>query len=165
MNDIFFNKDFDSKTCSEVSKFIINLNKIDNTSPINIYIDSYGGNVYQCLGLISVIEASKVPVYTHVLGCAMSCAFMLAISGHKRFAYKYSTFMYHQVSTNNVYGDIKGIKDDIKEAERIQKIFENIVLSKTNIDKNILIDVFNNRTDWYMSAKEALKLNCIDKII
>src|SRR5437763_689012 len=53
-------------------------------NPIQIYIDSYGGSVYQCFGLLSVMEKSKTPIHTIVTGCAMSCGFMIAITGHKR---------------------------------------------------------------------------------
>jgi ATP-dependent Clp protease protease subunit len=54
------------------------------SSPIVIYIDSYGGSVYQCLGLISVMMNSKTKIHT-ITGVANECN-MILISGHKRFS-------------------------------------------------------------------------------
>jgi ATP-dependent Clp protease protease subunit len=63
--------------------------------PIKIHIDSYGGAVYQCFGLLGIIKSSKTTIHTLVTGCAMSCGFLIAIAGHKRFAYEKSTYLYH----------------------------------------------------------------------
>ena len=67
--------------------------------PIKIYIDSYGGAVYQCFGLLSIMDNSKTPVHTIVTGCAMSCGFLIAIHGKHRSVHKNATLMYHQVSS------------------------------------------------------------------
>ena len=64
---------------------------------IKIYIDSYGGQVYQCFGLIGVME-SKTEIHT-VCSAAMSCGFIILINGHKRFAYRHATPLYHRVSS------------------------------------------------------------------
>jgi len=135
-----------------------------NSNPIKIYIDSYGGNSYQMLTLMSIIEKSSTPIHTIVTGCAMSAGFMIAISGHKRFAYNMSTFMYHQMSTI-VYGKLEDIKNDVVECERITKIVEDYVIKRTNITKKELKHNFEFKKDWYFSAKDALKYGIIDEII
>lgn len=43
--------------------------------PIKIYINSYGGEVYDMWGLIDIIVNSKTPIYTYCTGYAMSAAF------------------------------------------------------------------------------------------
>lgn len=107
IRDLFFNKQVDQSSIGELTKSIVeiinddkHLKKISKImgykyepKPINIYIDSYGGHVYQILGLISIIEKSKTPIHTIVTGCAMSCGFLLLLSGHKRFAYPLSTVL------------------------------------------------------------------------
>ncbi len=81
------------KKLSEISGFIY------LPKPIELYIDSYGGVVYQCFGLLSVMKKSKTPVHTIVTGCAMSCGFMIAITGHRRICYEKATYMYHQAGS------------------------------------------------------------------
>jgi ATP-dependent Clp protease protease subunit len=132
--------------------------------PIQIYIDSYGGAVYQCFGLLGVMEKSETPIHTIVTGAAMSCGFMILISGHERFGYRLSTPLYHQVSTG-FYGNVQDMEEKLQETKRLQKLIEEITLDKTNISKKKLADVLKNKVDWYMSAEEALELGVIDAII
>ena len=69
-----------------------------NREPIKLYINSYGGSIYDMWGLIDVILNSKTPIYTYCTGYAMSAAFKIFLAGHKRYCYKHSIFMYHQMS-------------------------------------------------------------------
>lgn len=132
--------------------------------PIKVYIDSYGGHVYQCLGLLGVMGNSVVPVHTIVTGCAMSCGFLIAVAGHERYAYDKATFMYHQVSTG-FEGKIKDMDEDFIETKRLQKIIETHTLSKTKLTKKQLTDNYNAKKDWYINTKDALKYKIIDEII
>lgn len=132
--------------------------------PIKIYIDSYGGAVYQCFGLLSVMEKSKVPIHTIVTGCAMSCGFMIAISGHKRFGHTASTYMYHQVSSGSI-GKVKDMEERLMETKRLQKKIEEITVNKTSIPQKKLRKVYETKHDWFIETDEAMELGIIDKII
>lgn len=132
--------------------------------PIKIYIDSYGGYVYQILGLISVMETSKTSIHTICTGTAMSCGFVMLISGHKRFAYKHSTMMYHQVSALK-YGKMKDLEESVFESKRLQKKIEELTLEKTKITEKLLKKNYKKKQDWYMTSKEAKKLGVIDEIL
>ena len=132
--------------------------------PIVIYIDSYGGAVYQCFGLLSIMKSNGTPVDTIVTGCAMSCGFMIAIHGAHRSIHKYGTMMYHQVSSGT-FGKVADMEDEIFEAKRLQKKIEEMTLSNTKITKEKLEKVYKKKQDWYIDAKSALKLGCIDEIV
>jgi ATP-dependent Clp protease protease subunit len=148
-----------------VIKSILEINEDNKTSsPIKLYINSYGGDVYEFFGLIDVIIASKTPVYTYTLGAAMSCALLVALAGHKRFAYKHSTFMYHQISLGE-WDVAKNLEEDLIETKRLHKLIEEMVLDKTTITKEQIEDVHNHKRDWYISPEEALKYKIIDQII
>jgi ATP-dependent Clp protease protease subunit len=129
-----------------------------------MYIDSYGGYVYQCMGLISLMKSSKVPIHTIVTGCAMSCGFLISISGHKRFGYPRSTYLYHQVSSGAI-GKVKEMEEEIIEAKRLQALIEDVTLSSTKITTKKLEKIYKAKKDWFMDSEEALKLNVIDEII
>lgn len=132
--------------------------------PIKIYLDTYGGFVYQCFGLLSVMERSKTPIHTVVTGCAMSCGFMILISGHERYAHKLSTPLYHQVSTGFV-GKVADLKEEWIEAQRLQKMIEDIVVRKTKITRQKLKDIYDRKVDWFMNAQTAKRLGVVDAII
>jgi len=176
--DLFFAKQVDQSSIGELTQKIIEINNDDDhlkkvysiynleykPDPINIYIDSYGGGVYQCFGLLSVIERSETPIHTIVTGCAMSAGFMILICGHKRFAHKLSTPLYHQVSSGAT-GTAKEIEEKVVEIKRLQEQLESVVREKTNISKKKLKDIFDIQKDWYMTAEEALELNVVDEIL
>jgi len=176
--DLFFNKQVDQNTIGDLTQKIIEINQDDEhlkkvyaiyglkyePEPIKIYIDSYGGYVYQCFGLLSVMERSETPIHTIVTGCAMSCGFMMLISGHKRFAHKLSTPLYHQVSSG-AWGTVKELEESVQESKRLQKILESIVKDKTNITKKKLREILETKKDWFMTADEALELNVVDEIL
>lgn len=175
---LFFTDQVDQTTVSSITKKIVEINEDDEMlsehasligfkyepKPIKLYIDSFGGSIYQCMSLISVMEKSSVPVHTICMGAAMSAGFMILISGHRRFAYKYSTPLYHQASTL-LYGTIKTIEEDVVETKRLQKLLEKITLEKTRITKERLKEVYEKKIDWYMTAEEALKLSVVDEIL
>lgn len=176
--NILFTKQVDQDSISEVTSTILNINGSDarlkklykiydlkyEPKPIKLYIDSYGGNVYQILGLISVIEASATPVHTIVTGCAMSCGFLLLISGHKRFAYPESTVLYHCVSSAT-WGQIQDLKEDYAETKRLQNKIESMVLKRTKIPKSKLVEIKKRKIDWHIDTTQAKKLGIIDKIL
>lgn len=176
--NLFFSDQVDQKTIGSVIKEIVEINELDDyyekyfslnnlkyeRKPIKIWIDSYGGNIYQCFGLLSVIETSKTPIHTIVTGAAMSAGFMILIHGHRRFAYELSTPLYHQVSTG-FYGTIKSAEERMEEVKKKQKIMEKQVMKKTNITKKQLKKIYTRKIDWFMKPKEALELGVIDEII
>ena len=176
--DLYLAAQVDQKSMNSLTKAILEVNKSDaylkklydihdldyQPRPINIYIDSYGGAVYQCFGLLGVIDRSETPVHTIATGAAMSCGFMILISGHKRFGYSHSTPLYHQVSTG-FYGKIKDMEEKLEESKRLQKKIEDLTLERTSISKKRLSEILKNKKDWYMSAEEALSLGVIDEIL
>jgi len=176
--NLFLTEQVDQSSISKLTQSIIDIQEHDESlkleyalhgisyepKPIKIYIDSYGGYVYQCFGLLSVMERCKTPIHTIVTGCAMSCGFMILISGHKRFAHKLSTPLYHQVSSA-AWGKLKDMEEDIEETKRLQSILEKITLEKTTISSKRLKEVYEKKQDWYMSAEEALSLGVVDEIL
>ena len=176
--DLFFTKQVDQDSISELTESIIEIEKHDqylkaiyklhnldyNPAPIKIYIDSYGGIVYQCFGLISVMRECKTPICTIVTGTAMSCGFIIAISGHKRLCYADSTYMYHQVSTGAI-GTLRDLESEFIEAARLQHKIEEITLRHTKFTEQRLEEIYNMREDFFMGAEEALDYGCVDEVI
>lgn len=175
---IYLNGDIEQGSVGHAVKVIIEINDIDQVigkqvemygltytpKPIKIFIDSFGGDIYSCFGLVGVIETSKTPIYTYLTGAAMSAGFLILVSGHKRFCYPYSTLMCHQISTT-FEGEARNAELDVKENQRIMEIFEDIVIKKTKISKRKLNQIYKEKEDWYISPAEGKKLMVIDEII
>jgi ATP-dependent Clp protease protease subunit len=176
---VFLVSEIDQESISLVTERIIDINKSDaelvsiyniyglkyEPQPIEMYIDTYGGSVYQCLGLLSIMETSQTPIHTYVTGCAMSAGFFISITGHKRFGYSKSTWMYHQIWGDIVSASVKQIDEEIVEYKRLQTLLEEHVAQYTKIPKAKLVDIFKGKYDYYIDSKQALKWKIIDEVI
>jgi len=99
-----------------------------------------------------------------VTGCAMSCGFLIAITGHKRFGHEKSTHLYHQVS-GFARGKVLDMEEDVIETKRLQKMIEEVTIEKTNISMKKLTEVYKGKKDWFIPSNEALELGVIDEVI
>jgi ATP-dependent Clp endopeptidase proteolytic subunit ClpP len=150
-------------------KFYEDFNKAihRNNNVIPVIIDSYGGQVYSLLQIISTFKSSPLPIATICTGKAMSCGAMLFIFGHNglRFMSEEATIMLHEVSSISI-GKVEEIKSDAKEVDRLnKKIFTEAAL---HIGKpaNYFLDLLHkhNHSEIYMTAKDAKKHNICNHI-
>ena len=92
---------------------------------IPIIIDSYGGQVYSLMSMISAIKHADLPVATIVEGKAMSCGAVLFSFGEEglRFMDPNATVMIHDVSSMDM-GKVEELKAGAAEADRLnEKIY------------------------------------------
>ncbi len=132
--------------------------------PIKLILNTYGGSVYDGLGLISAMEMSPTPVHTYAIGSAMSMGLFILAMGQKRYSAPYSTIMYHQISTF-AWDKLEGIKDQIKEAERLEKIMEGMLYDRTKVTTELIEPFKKEKREWYIDPAEAKKLGIVDEII
>jgi len=132
--------------------------------PIKLYINSYCGSIYDMWGLIDVILNSKTPIYTYCTGCAMSAAFEIFLAGHKRFCYKHSTFMYHQMSYWKS-GKYQDLVEDREEMDWLNKKSEEYVIDRTNLIKDDIKEIREKKKDFYIHSDEAIKYGIVDEVL
>ena len=132
--------------------------------PIKLYIQSYGGEVYDMWGLIDIIEKSKTPIHTYCTGYAMSAGFKIFLAGHKKFCTRHATFMYHQMGCRRS-GKYQDLVEDRKEMDFLNKQNEDYVLERTKMTREYIDEVRQKKKDVYIHADEALKLGIVDEII
>ena len=96
-------------------------------------------------------------------GSAMSAAALLLSCGTGlRAASKHSKVMVHQLSTMN-FGKLEDIKSNAKFAEQLEDDCNTLMAEVTKKDKEFWKE--NQRSDYFLSAEEALELGIIDKIV
>ncbi|MNS95203.1 ATP-dependent Clp protease proteolytic subunit [compost metagenome] len=169
-----FVKDVEQSSASQLLDLIIRVNEEDNEreekeknferKPIKIYINSYGGNIYDGFLIVSAIQSSKTPIHSYVHGYVMSMGLLIAASAHKRFASKISTFMYHQLSSGAI-GGLEWMKNKIEESERAMVLYDDLLLSVTDIRRDELLGVRKSQVNWYITPDEAKKLRLFDEYI
>lgn len=140
---------------------------IDRRQPINIYINSYGGEVYEGLALISLIKNMQEKGYiinTYSESKSMSMGFVIFCVGTNRYMSRYSTLMYHSVSSMT-YGKVQDMIVDLDETIRLDELIKSIILEHTDIDIEILDEITRCKKDWYINSNEALKYKIATEII
>lgn len=130
--------------------------------PIQLFINSYGGSVYDGLALIDVIKRSKTPVHTVCIGSYMSMALWVWLSGAKRFVGESATLMFHDVSLF-AYDKTEGIKQELNEMIRLQEMLVSEIVGKSMIKEETLRDYISRKAEWYIPATEAITLKLADK--
>jgi ATP-dependent Clp protease protease subunit len=136
-----------------------------SNAPINLYINSPGGECYSGLELVSVMKFIKSPVYTTILGCAASMGAVIASNGEKghRKALKYSRFMIHQPSSGVGYSTFRDQEIHLKEMERLKwDLYE--VLAENSGKTKEEIEILCDRDHW-MKPEEAIAHGFIDMIV
>lgn len=132
--------------------------------PIRIYINSFGGSIYDMWALIDIIENSKTPIYTYCTGYAMSAACKIFLSGHKRFITKHATLLYHQMGCW-VGGNYQDALENMEQMTYLQNMIEEYVVSKTKMTMEELKRIRDNKVDYYIHPEEAVRLGFADEII
>ena len=160
--------DIDCDTVNEVIKDIYEINVEDakktTVEPIKLIINSFGGEVFSGLALIDVIDNSQTPIHTICHGTAMSMALIIYAAGHVRYASKYATFMYHEAAYE-LNGKVAFHKQELKETERIDKICDAYLISKTKFTDKILKPHREKQAEWYFDIKVAQKYGLVDEIL
>ena len=134
----------------------------DQRRPIKLFINSPGGDVAEGFPLVAAIELSKTPVYTINIGEWNSMAFLIGITGHKRFALPYTKFLLHEGSLF-AGGSTNKVQDRVEFDKRFeQEIVKEHILKHSNMtgsDYDALA-----RVEYYMLPEDAIKRHFIDEI-
>lgn len=171
----YLSDDIDNSSIGFINSALLTLIEKDNEAerkskgdfvrkPIKLYVNSFGGSIYDMWGLIDIIEHSETPIYTYCTGYAMSAAFVIFVAGHKRFVSNHATLLYHQISCWRS-GTYQDLLEDGEERDWLQNSIESFVKSNTNIKQTRLNTVRKNKIDWYIHADKAIELGIADEII
>jgi len=157
---------FDEEGYEEFSKQMNDAHDTGQTI-IPIVIDSYGGEAYSLMGMISIIQNAKLPVATIVESKAMSCGAILFTFGDEGHRYMSSTatLMIHDVASV-AFGKIEEIKADAKEGDRLNSLVYKMMAENCGHPKEYFKELVHERghSDWYLDAKSAKKHNLTNHI-
>jgi ATP-dependent Clp protease protease subunit len=150
---------FDEDAAEE---FASDMNRARNSGQpvIPVIIDSYGGQVYSLLSMISEIKNCSIPVATIVESKAMSCGAVLFTFGTQgyRFMAEDATVMIHDVSSGG-RGKVEEVKASAAESERLdQKIYKMMSQNcgkKDDYFKKIVHK--RGHADWFLDASDCKK--------
>lgn len=146
-----------------VIKRILKLNDRDNKKPIDLIINSAGGNGYNADAIIATMFSIEAPVNTICYGHALSGACEVLASGTgRRYSYEFATLMFHQTLWE-ADGDITNLEIQARQGQKFRDAQIELLSRVTKQDKKRLRKDIER--DYYMSAADALEYGIIDEII
>ena len=129
--------------------------------PINLRINSLGGDVFDGMAMYNVIKRREAKTTVYIEGIAASIATIIALGADEVVMAENSLFMIH-----NAWGGTSGeAKDMRKTAETLDKItseLTDIYVKKTGLSYEALAEMMDEES--WLNAQEAFDLGFIDTI-
>jgi len=156
-------KDEVIKSETSANYFREELSKYPNATKINIYINSYGGSVFEGTAIYSQLKRHAAEKVVYVDGFACSVASIIAMVGDKVVMPKNTMMMIHN-AWNIVYGNSKELR---KAADDLDTIMEGnrqayLVKSKGKITEENLMKLLEEET--WLTANQCLEYGFCDEV-
>lgn len=163
---VFFSGEVEENMTNILVAQLLFLEAENPTEPINMYIKSPGGSVYDGLAVYDVMQYIKCPVYTYVTGWAASMGSFIAQAGEPghRYLLPRAMTMIHQPSSGT-RGKVSDMEIDLKESIRLKKEMTELYVKHNS--KGVTYEQFRellDRDKW-LTAPEALELGLADHIV
>lgn len=134
--------------------------------PVTIIINCPGGDVYAGLSIIDsfkILKKAGCKVIMRVQGSCMSMAAIILATGDLRQATEYSQIMIHQ-GQQFIMGRFDETKLEMKQNNILETICNDILVTRCKQDLEY-IEKVQEKGNFYLDAKKALKFGIIDEII
>ncbi|HQD86959.1 MAG TPA: Clp protease ClpP [Bacillota bacterium] len=129
---------------------------------INVYINSYGGEVAEGLAIYNALRRHKARVRTYCDGFACSAASVVFMAGDERIMSNASLLMIHNAWTYTV-GDQNQLRKDADDLEIITQASINAYMDHINITEEELKALMDAET--WISANDALEMGFATSVV
>ena len=150
---------------SDVSSYMLSqrIAKLKDVDIINVYINSYGGEVGEGLAIYNALKRHPAKVCTYCDGFAASIASVIFCAGDERYMYPASFLMIH-----NAWISTAGNADELrKDADNLDKLSEGAVGVYLTVLKNAtekkLRDMLAAET--WLTPQEALQYGFATQVL
>jgi ATP-dependent Clp protease protease subunit len=140
------------------------LNQEDRDAPINMYINSPGGQVYAGLAIYDAMQMISNPISTVAVGVTASFGTVLLAAGTKgqRYALPHATIHLHQ-PLGGAQGQVTDIEIQAKEFLRLRAKLNEILTNHTGQSEEIIER--DTERDFWMSAEDAVEYGLVDEVL
>jgi ATP-dependent Clp protease protease subunit len=162
---IFIEGEIDANTACEFVKKVMLLNSEDSQKPIDVLINSPGGEINAGMLMYDMIQTSKAPIRMFCIGRAYSMgAVLLACGNHGRYMLPHAELMIHEPLLGNRVGgnssSIKSVSDSLLETK---KKMNQILAKHTGKSEKVIAKATSY--DHYFSPEESVAFGLCDEIV
>lgn len=129
---------------------------------INVYINSYGGEVAEGLAIYNQLKRHKAKVKTVCDGFACSAASVVFMAGDERIMSTASLLMIHNAWTR-VKGNSKELRKQADDLDKITQASVNAYMQEINITEEELKQMLDDET--WITPQEAIEKGFITAIV
>ncbi|HSH02788.1 MAG TPA: ATP-dependent Clp protease proteolytic subunit [Anaerolineae bacterium] len=143
---------------------LLYLESEDPDKPINMYINSPGGQVYSGMAIYDTMQGLKCPISTAAVGFTASFGTVLLTAGTKgmRYALPNATIHMHQ-PLGGAQGQASDIAIQAQEILRLRASLNQILSYHTGQDLDQIVK--DTDRDIYMGAQEAKEYGLVDEVL
>ena len=140
---------------SDVSSYNLSkqLEQLGDVDEIDVYINSYGGEVAEGLAIYNALKRHKAKVTTWCDGFACSIASVIFMAGDTRIMSNASLLMIHNAWTQ-VSGNANELRKQADDLDTITQASINAYMEKVNISEEELKELLDE--EKWLSPQEAL---------
>jgi len=160
-------QDIDEGKAEEII-YALKLYQIESDAEIEFLISSSGGVASDMFAIYDFMRITRkvAPISTYGVGKVMSAAVLLLAAGSKgrRKVGKNCRIMIHSIIAGSS-GAMHDLKNEMKEIQKIQDMYIDVLVKETKLTKKKLKDLFAKNVNAYLSAEEAVEYGIADIII
>lgn len=140
------------------------LNQEDREAPINMYINSPGGQVYAGLAIYDAMQMISNPISTVAVGVTASFGTVLLAAGTKgqRYALPHATIHLHQ-PLGGAQGQVTDIEIQAKEFLRLRTKLNEILMKHTGQPEDVIER--DTERDFWMDSENAVEYGLVDQVL
>ena len=140
--------------------FIGEIKELKNT-PINLRINSLGGDVFNGMAIYNVIKKREAKTTVYIEGIAASIATIIALGADEVVMSENSLFMIHN-AWGGTMGDAKDMRKSAETLEKISTELTEIYMKKTGLSYDVVSNMMDEET--WLNSEEAYELGFVDTI-
>lgn len=129
---------------------------------INVYINSYGGEVAEGLAIYNSLKRHKAKIKTYADGFACSIASVIFMAGDERIMSNASLLMIHNAWTYTA-GNANELRKQADDLDTITQASVNAYLNAINISEDELKQLLDNET--WLSPQSALEMGFATSVV
>jgi ATP-dependent Clp protease protease subunit len=161
---VMLGSEINQQTANLVVAQLLYLDREDSERPIQIYIQSPGGEVYAGLAIYDAIQQVAAPVSTVAVGRTASFGTVILTAGVSglRYALPNATIHMHQ-PLGGAQGQVTDMMIQVNEFMRLKEHITNIMVQHTGQDKETIERDMDR--DFFLTAQQSQEYGLIDEVL
>ena len=161
---VFVGTPISDQTANLIVAQLLYLSNEDSEAPIQMYINSPGGQIYAGLAIYDTMQMISNPINTVAVGVTASFGTVLLTAGTpgQRYALPHATIHLHQ-PLGGAQGQATDIEIQAKEILRLRKKLNSILSQHTGQSEEKIQE--DTERDYWLTAKDAVAYGLVDKVL